>query len=116
MTRRLEGILTREDLSKILKKNMVTIIKASATWCGPCKKIEEQVEELFDKTSNNVQMVYVDVDVAIDLSTYLRIRKLPTFLSFVGLDKMDIYEGSKIDLVTTFFKKSELRAKLLGTI
>jgi len=29
---------------------------------------------------------------------------------------MDIYEGSKIDLVAAFFKKSELRAKLLGTI
>ena len=49
------------------------------------------IKELFKLTSSNVQIVYLDVDEVEDLSNFLRIRKLPTFISFVGKDKMDIF-------------------------
>ena len=106
-------ILTRDDFKKILRSNIVTIVKASAEWCGPCKKIKEYVGQLFDLTSSNVQIVYLDVDEGDDLSTYLRIRKLPTFISFVGDDRMDVLEGADPEDVRKFFCKVEARAKLL---
>ena len=106
-------ILTRDDFKKILRSNIVTIVKASAEWCGPCKKIKEYVGQLFDLTSSNVQIVYLDVDEGDDLSTYLRIRKLPTFISFVGDERMDVLEGADPEDVRKFFCKVEARAKLL---
>ena len=38
-------ILTRAEFENILEGKKVTIIKASATWCGPCKKIIEFVKK-----------------------------------------------------------------------
>ena len=103
----------QQEFLALLNNNNVTVVKASAEWCGPCKKIAGYVKELFKLTSSNVQMVYLDVDEVEDLSNFLRIRKLPTFISFVGKDKMDILEGAKEEEVRKFFVKVETRAKLL---
>ena len=105
--------MTREEFKNILRDDMVTIVKASATWCGPCKKIAEFVDELFALMSSNVQMMKLDVDNNNEVSTYLHIRKLPTFISFVGRDKMDILEGANQEKVKRFFVKVETRARLL---
>jgi len=114
MNRTFDNILTYRDLQQILADNCVTIVKASATWCGPCKKIANYVDDLFSKTSSNVRMVHLDIDSGTDLANYLSIRKVPTFISFVGEDKMDVYEGSQKKMVDSFFRKVEMRAKLLS--
>ena len=42
-------LVSRSDLGAILEKNNgVIIIKFTATWCGPCKKIEALVNQYFD--------------------------------------------------------------------
>ena len=87
MARRFNNILTKEDLGKVLRDGKITIVKASATWCRPCKAVASYVEELFDKTSANVQLVYLDVDEGLELFNYLKLRKVPTFISFVGKEK-----------------------------
>jgi len=114
MARRFDNILTKEDLDKILRVDKVTILKASATWCRPCKAVASYVEELFDKTSANVQLVYLDVDEGLELFNYLKLRKVPTFISFVGKEKMDIYETADRGKIEQFFQKVKLRAKVLG--
>ena len=114
MARRFDNILTKEELGKILRVDKVTIFKASATWCRPCKAVASYVEELFDKTSANVQLVYLDVDEGLELFNYLKLRKVPTFISFVGKEKMDIYETADRGKIEQFFQKVKLRAKVLG--
>ena len=114
MARRFDNILTKDDLDKILRAGKITILKASATWCRPCKDVASYVEELFDKTSANVQMVYLDVDEGVELFNHLKLRKVPTFISFVGKEKMDIYETANKGQIEQFFQKVKLRAKVLG--
>ena len=109
----LEDILPVEFLSN-LRENMVTIIKVSAEWCGPCKKIAPYVESLFKLTRDNVQLFYMDADQNERLSYYWRIRKLPTFISYVGTEKTDILESAKEEDVLKFFKKVELHSQLLS--
>ena len=114
MARRFDNILTKEDFEKVLRSNKITILKASATWCRPCKVVASYVEELFDKTPTNVQMVYLDVDEGLELFNHLKLRKVPTFISFVGSEKMDVYETADKVKIAQFFQKIKLRAKLLG--
>ena len=114
MARRFTNILTKESFEKVLISNKITIVKASATWCRPCKAVASYVEDLFDKTSSNVQMVYLDVDEGLELFNYLKLRKVPTFISFVGNEKMDIYETADRSKIAQFFQKVKLRAKVLG--
>ena len=114
MARRFYNILTKEEFKKVLTPNKITILKASATWCRPCKEIASYVEELFYKTPPNVQIVYLDVDEGLELFNHLKLRKVPTFISFVGNDKMDVYETANKVKIAQFFQKIKLRAKVLG--
>ena len=59
-------------------------------------------------------MVYLDVDEGLELFNYLKLRKVPTFISFVGSDKMDIYETADKGKIAQFFQKVKLRAKVIG--
>ena len=109
--------ITSDDLNVFiatLKKNGVSVVKAGATWCGPCKRIAPEVEKIYPKLSDNVHVYHIDVDECPDIANYLRIRKLPTFTSFVGEDRMDVLESSVLSDIVKFFQKVMLRAKVLG--
>jgi len=104
-----------EVFKAVMKQNGVSVIKAGATWCGPCKRIAPEVDKIYLQLSSNIQVYHIDVDECPDIAGLLRIRKLPTFISFVGGDKMDILESSKIDEIQRFFKKVLLRARAVGS-
>ena len=112
MSRYVENIETREDFKKILKAGRIIIVKASATWCGPCKKVAPLVKKLLESMPNNVFMLEIDVDENSDLATFFDIKKLPTFISYVGVDKMDVLIGSNEKDVKAFFNKVAAHASL----
>ena len=43
MNRIFTAEMTRDEFKKMLTKDKVTIVKASADWCGPCKRIADYV-------------------------------------------------------------------------
>ena len=103
--RELPHITKRSQLNSILKKGQITIIKAGATWCGPCQQIAPLVDELLEQMPLNVKILHLDVDEAQDLSSYLRINAVPTFISYINFDKTDILVGANEQAVRRFFNK-----------
>ena len=103
-----------EVFKAVMKKNSVSVIKAGATWCGPCKRIVPEVEKIYLQLGSNIQVYHIDVDECPDIASHLRIRKLPTFISFVDGDKMDILESSTMADIVKFFQKVILREKVVG--
>jgi thiol-disulfide isomerase/thioredoxin len=85
----LNKINSSRDLAILIKKNLLVIIKISATWCGPCKnkKFLESYHNLKSSYSNfdNVKFVELDIDndnEIIENKKYydLEIDSVPTFL------------------------------------
>ena len=73
-----------KGMETILRTNKFILIKASATWCNPCKKIETPFTNLVqNKLDDKVKVMYVDVDDDEDIVTLFNITKLPTFISIV---------------------------------
>ena len=107
MGRYIKDVTTREEFKKKLKTGLVIIVKASAKWCGPCKKVLPLVLDLLDKMPENVKLLEIDVDKDQDLATFFDIRQLPTFISYIGKDKMDVAIGCDEKTVRTFFQKIE---------
>jgi thiol-disulfide isomerase/thioredoxin len=71
-------------MENILKNNKFILIKASATWCKPCKKIEAPFKQIVTKKlDKKVKVMYVDVDDDDDIINLFKITKLPTFISIV---------------------------------
>jgi thioredoxin 1 len=86
-------IQTLEELDKLLENNGKIIIMFSAKWCGPCKKLTPDIENL---ENENLSIYKVDVDDFDDLTQY-QINGLPTFLFYDNGIMVDRYLGSKIE-------------------
>lgn len=99
----------RKEFQTLMKQltSHIVIIKCYADWCGPCKAIKNHVEESFDnmRTSDKI-MVYLDVDEQDDVAAYLKIRSLPTLISYRDGMKDQVVEGSDERKITMFFRQS----------
>ena len=67
----------RNHFQELLQTNPgVIIVKFGATWCGPCKQIEDDVTNYITKMPNNVQFVSLDVDENIDVYGFMKSKKM----------------------------------------
>ena len=70
-------INSRNDLNPLLENNPgLLILKFGADWCGPCKLIEEDVNNFFNTIPNNVQCGILDIDECFDLYAFLKSKKI----------------------------------------
>ena len=100
-------IETRDDFKNFITthSDQLIIVKASATWCGPCKRIKNDFLTMFNNLPDNVILIDLDIDEADDVAQYLKIRKVPTIMNFVNGLPMDIYTTSDISQIKQFFDK-----------
>ena len=100
----------RDELRKYADTHRVVILKATATWCGPCKRCAPLVNKLFSTMPDNVSMVIVDIDDGRDIKSFLKITSVPTLYNIVNGQLMDSVVGSAEDHIRSFFKKTLSRA------
>ena len=96
---------TREELKNHVKNHEVVIVKFKAEWCGPCKKVAPHIKTLME-TYNKINYVEVDVDDGSNIASYLKIRSIPTIISYVNGDIHEILSSSNTSDITTFFVKT----------
>ena len=101
---------TRSELKEHVKKHQVVIVKFKAEWCGPCKKIEPLVNTLM-KSYPKINYVVVDVDDGSNIASYLKIRSIPTMVSYLDGDIHEILSSSKSEDIEAFFKKTNAHVK-----
>jgi len=106
----------------LLKMNEgIIIIKFGAEWCGPCKKIEQQVYAGFNQMPINVQPIIVDVDESFELYAFLKSKKMvksiPTILCYekgnISYVPNDVVVGANVDEINAFFEECFNKAKEL---
>jgi thiol-disulfide isomerase/thioredoxin len=63
-----------------------TVLKLTATWCGPCKQIAEYTRAASLRLPANVDLIECDVDESFDLYASLKQKKMvngiPVFLFY----------------------------------
>jgi hypothetical protein len=63
-----------------------TVLKLTATWCGPCKTIAEYTRQASLRLPANVDLIECDVDESFDLYASLKQKKMvngiPVFLFY----------------------------------
>lgn len=114
-------IKTREELKTHLQNTTydTTILKFTATWCGPCKNIAPTIEQLnnFYK-DKNYEYIEIDVDECTDLYFFFKKNRMtngiPTVMSFKKSEftqdgfwvPYKTFSGSSPKDVIAFFKLS----------
>ena len=73
----MKQLLDRSDFEDTIKEG-TWLVDFSATWCGPCRMLEPNLEEL--SKDNNV--LQVDIDKFMDLADQFSIISVPTLMLF----------------------------------
>ena len=102
-------------INKINSKQLI-IIKFTATWCAPCKKIKPLCDHYIEKLPSNIMFFEIDVDETMDLygklKKYKMVNGIPALLAYTSKnknsDKWYIPEfsqvGSDSNNVNSFFQ------------
>ena len=89
-----------EQFENKVKKEEVSIIQFSASWCGPCKSLKPIMDKLSEEYSDkNFYMAYADIeDGGINTGSAMGIRGVPTTIIFkrgVEVDRLVGNPGEK---------------------
>jgi thiol-disulfide isomerase/thioredoxin len=101
--------------------NETIILKFSADWCQPCKKIKPLCEQWFAKLPSNVLIFDLDIDESLDLYMSLKKYKMtngvPTILAYHTRPKEDRWyipddsvSGGDLNGVDKFFARVAARS------
>lgn len=112
---------SRHQFLDFLKSNPgFVVVKLGAEWCGPCKKIHNEVNDFFSRCPENVICCDIDVDDSFDLYAFLKSKKMVTGIpvimvwkqgsieyipdySYVGADKEGL--ANFVNMMLNMFKK-----------
>jgi thioredoxin 1 len=65
---------------EVLKADGLVLVDFSATWCGPCKKLDPIVHELAGDYDGRLKVVHVDVDQARTAAARFGVMSVPTLV------------------------------------
>ena len=90
----MKKVKNEEELREILNSNDVTVVKWSATWCGPCRMVAPIIAELAEEYDGRILVGKCDVEENDDIAMDFGIRNIPTILFFKGGEVVDKMVGA----------------------
>ncbi len=79
--------------AEVLQSDVPVLVDFSATWCGPCKKLEPIVEELATEFKGKLKAAHGDVDQARNAAMKFGVMSVPTVLYLKGGEVQDTQIG-----------------------
>ena len=72
-----------DDFNSKIKKEDISILQFSASWCGPCKVLKPIMEKLSDEFKDKANFYYADIDEnAINTASAAGARGVPTVVVY----------------------------------
>lgn len=89
--------LNQQNFDEITSKGVV-LVDFWATWCGPCKMMAPNVEEIATEYKGKVTVGKVDVDECQELATRFGIMSIPTLIVFRDGEKKEVLVGYRLKM------------------
>ncbi len=89
--------LNQQNFDGITSKGVV-LVDFWATWCGPCKMMAPNVEEIATEYKGKVTVGKVDVDECQELATRFGIMSIPTLIVFKDGEKKEVLVGYRLKM------------------
>jgi thioredoxin 2 len=82
------------------RASVPVLIDFWAPWCGPCKWVEPEIEQLARERTGNLKVVRVNIDAAADAATRYGVQSIPLLLL--------LRDGKEIDRIVGALPKRRL--------
>jgi thioredoxin 1 len=69
---------------EILKSDLPILLEFGAVWCGPCKRVEPELEMLQESLAGKIKLAKLDVDESSNLTMQYQVMSVPTIILFVN--------------------------------
>jgi thioredoxin 1 len=97
--------LTLENFTKeVVESKKPVIIKAHASWCGPCVQMTPIFEALEKEFKDRAHFVELNVDQSRDIAINYGVTSIPTFIF--------IKNGEIVDKETGYIPQEEFKQKI----
>lgn len=94
------------ELQIIFNKYKNVILKFSAEWCSPCKRIHPLFKKLSNEEEyNNIKFVNIDVDICRDICDKYQIEGMPTFILIENETELYRFSGASENKLLDMLKK-----------
>ncbi len=101
----MEITITKENFeSEVLNSDIPVLVDFWATWCGPCKMIAPNVEEIAEEYEGKIKVCKVNIDEQMDLSLEFKVTSIPTLILFEN--------GKEVKREVGFMTKAEIEEML----
>jgi thioredoxin 1 len=106
-TMKLQQVTEQDFEAEVMVSDVPVLVEFGATWCGPCKVVEPELQALAQEYAGRAKVVNVDIDQSPFLARQLGIQSVPTFLVF--------HQGRPVSGKAGALKKAQL-AELLEPV
>ncbi|CCA67910.1 related to thioredoxin, putative-Aspergillus flavus [Serendipita indica DSM 11827] len=101
-------VTSLQQFQEIIARDELSVFDFWATWCGPCKAIspifanmaaagaEEGLQSKDGGEPVKFKAYKVDVDAVPDVSQYVGIRAMPTFIAYTKGEKVGTVIGARV--------------------
>ena len=97
--------LTQENFkAEVTEASLPVIIKAHASWCGPCIQMTPIFEELEKEYKDKANFIVLNVDQARDIAINYGVTSIPTFIF--------IKNGEIVNKETGYIAKEDFKEKI----
>lgn len=90
-------VLNEQNFDEVTSKG-VALVDFWATWCGPCKMMAPNVEDIATDYKGKVAVGKVDVDECPNLATRFGIMSIPTLIVFKDGEKKEVLVGYRLKM------------------
>jgi len=83
------GFPSRNEFFELLAaKHPSIVVKFTASWCGPCRRIDPIVKPFFQQNSSKILCCHLDIDENPDLYAFMKSKRMangvPTLLYYAS--------------------------------
>jgi thioredoxin 1 len=86
--------LTNKTFDAAIAEHRVVLVDFWATWCGPCKSMAPDLEQIARESEDDVLIAKVDVDKERQLVERFNIKSMPTIITFSEGELHSTYVGA----------------------
>ena len=94
MTEKIKKVSDDDFSAKVIKSRSPAVVDFWATWCEPCRRLDEVLEQMACEYDGRVSFYKVDVNESNSTASKYAVRSIPMLLFFSGGEIVDPAVGA----------------------